>query len=130
MIAIFEKKTGWKKEIGDISERLAEEYLSGKEGYRILQKNYRCPSGEIDLICQDGQWLVFVEVRSRSTGSINMAAESIGYRKQNKLKQLASYYLTQHKLNFSLCRFDAVLILLDAKKESALEMKHLKNAFM
>jgi len=113
-----------------VSEKIAGEYLSNIEGYKILHKNYRCPRGEIDLICQDGKWLVFVEVRSRSTGTLDMAAESIGYRKQNKLRQLATYYLTQNKQNFSLCRFDAVLILLDAKKETALEMKHLKNAFM
>ena len=95
-----------------------------------MHKNYRCPRGEIDLICQDGAYLVFVEVRSSSADSINMAAESIGYRKQSKLRQLAAYYLSQKGLSSHLCRFDAFLIRLDRQKETALEVKHLKNAFM
>ena len=120
---------GWKKKIGELGEKIAEEYLSNNEGFLILHKNYRCPLGEIDLICKDGAYLVFVEVRSSSTQSINMAAESIDRRKQKKLKQLASYYLLEKGLSFHLCRFDVMLILLDAEKEKALEMRFLKNAF-
>ncbi len=58
-----------------------------------------------------------------------MAAESINYRKQNKLRQLASYYLLRNGLSFTLCRFDVVLILLDEERQSAREMRHIKNAF-
>lgn len=123
-----ERKIGWKKRLGDLGEQLAGEYLHNIEGYQILKKNYRCPIGEIDLICRDRQYLVFVEIRS-STESINMATESINYRKQRKLKQLAKYYLLREHLNSALCRFDVVLILLDEEKQSAKEMLHLKNAF-
>lgn len=126
---LTKRKTGWKKELGTRGEQLAGEYLCSKEGYQILNANYRCPAGEIDLICRDGQYLVFVEVRSSSTDSINMAAESISYRKQNKLRQLASYYLLRNGLSFTLCRFDVVLILLDEERQSAREMRHIKNAF-
>ncbi len=129
LLFLTEKKKGWKKGLGNLGEKLAGEYLCSKEGYEILLRNYRCPRGEIDLICRDGPYLVFVEVRSSSTESINMAAESINYRKQSKLKQLASYYLLHKRLNFQLCRFDVVLILLDEEKQSAREMRHFKNAF-
>jgi putative endonuclease len=122
------EKTGWKKRLGDLGEKLAGEYLQDIEGYQVLGKNYRCPLGEIDLICRDGQYLVFVEIRSSSTESINMAAESINYRKQRKLKQLAQYYLLKERPSSPLCRFDVVLILLDEEKQSAREMQHLKNA--
>ena len=124
-----EKITGWKKRLGTLGEKLADEYLCAKEDYEILSKNYRCPMGEIDLICRDGDYLVFVEVRSSSTESINMAAESINYRKQARLKKLASYYLLRERLSYSLCRFDVVLILLDEENQVAREMRHLKNAF-
>lgn len=129
MLIIKEKETGWKKELGAAGEKLAAEYLCNKEGYQILSRNYRCPVGEIDLICRDGQYLVFVEVRSSSSGTLNMAAESINYRKKRKLKQLAQYYLLRERRNFTPCRFDVVLILLDEKKQAAKEMRHLKNAF-
>lgn len=123
------RETGWKKKLGDLGEKLAGEYLQDTEGYLVLNKNYRCPLGEIDLICRDGQYLVFVEIRSSSTESINMAAESINYRKQRKLKQLARYYLLKERLGSPLCRFDVVLILLDEVRHSARELLHLKNAF-
>ena len=120
---------GWKKKVGALGEKVAEEYLSETEGYLVLHKNYRCPLGEIDLICKDGDYLVFVEVRSSTRQSVNMAAESINYRKQRKLKQLASYYLWEKGLSYHLCRFDVLLLLLDAEKEKAQEKRFLKNAF-
>ncbi len=124
-----DKKRGWKKRIGDLGEKIAGQYLQDTEGYQILGRNYRCPIGEIDLICRDEEYLVFVEIRSSSSESMGMAAESIGYRKQRKLRQLAQYYLIQERLDHPLCRFDVVLLLLDEERQSARELLHLKNAF-
>ncbi|MGI5882501.1 MAG: YraN family protein [Dethiobacteria bacterium] len=121
--------TGWKKKLGDLGEKLASEYLQDTEGYQILDKNYRCPLGEIDLICRDERHLVFVEIRSSSSASIHMAAESINFRKQKKLRQLAQYYLIKEYSNPPPCRFDVVLLSLDEVKQSAQEIVHLKNAF-
>ena len=73
--------------------------------------------------------ILFLSKCVPAVGSINMAAESISYRKQNKLRQLASYYLLRNGLSFTLCRFDVVLILLDEERQSAREMRHIKNAF-
>lgn len=60
---------------------------------KILERNYRCSLGEIDIIAQDGKFLVFVEVRSRSSGRLGWGEESVTPRKQLKLKMLADYYI-------------------------------------
>lgn len=92
---------------GHAAEQLAATFLQQK-GLTLLEKNFRCKHGEIDLIMRDGKTLVFVEVRLRSNPNFGSAAMSIDQSKQNKLTRTAEYYLQTH--GDSACRFDAVLM--------------------
>jgi putative endonuclease len=80
-----------------------------KQGLVIHTKNYRCKLGEIDLIMQHADTLVFVEVRLRTHQAFAGAAESVTIRKQQKIIKTAQYYLQQHQLTDKVnCRFDVV----------------------
>lgn len=118
-----------KIEIGQKMEDLACHYLK-KKGLRLLLRNYRCKMGEIDLIMQDGDYLVFIEVRYRSQASHGSSLESIHYAKQVKLIRTAEYYLLTHDLNVNCnARFDIIAI--DRKvslvREYNLQIHWLKN---
>ncbi len=79
-----------------------------RQGYRILHRNYRCRSGELDLVAMDGDSLVFVEVRRRSSGRYGSALETISYSKQRQIARVANYYLATKQPRFRNCRFDVV----------------------
>jgi putative endonuclease len=120
---------GYKKKLGALGEKIAGEHLMNVEGYRIIANNYTCSLGEIDIVALDQDTLVFVEVRTSSVPSAMYAEESIGFRKQKKLRQLASFYLKEKSLHNVSCRFDVVIILFEKEKLQVLEIKLLKNAF-
>ena len=80
----------------------------GKRGYRIVASNYRCRSGEIDLIAREGDCLVFVEVRCKRTNDYGSPAESITSAKVRKLITTAEHYIEEQALEDSICRFDVV----------------------
>ena len=85
-----------KRDVGAVYERTALFYLEQK-GYRIVETNFRCRAGEIDMIARDGEYLVFVEVKYRSTG------------RKAVIRKVAQYYLMVRRLGDSLpCRFDVV----------------------
>lgn len=92
---------------GFLYERRACRYLK-TQGLRLIEQNFNCPLGEIDLIMQDKNCLVFVEVRYRKNPDPVSSLESIGFRKQQRLSKTALYYLKQHKLSTQPCRFDVV----------------------
>ena len=94
--------------LGAQAENLAAKFLQ-HHGLKLLQQNYRCRFGEIDLILQDGDALVFAEVRLRSRGDFGGAAASINAAKQAKLVRAAQHYLTT-LTHTPPCRFDAVLL--------------------
>ena len=91
---------------GKRAEEVAASYL-GSQGLRLLQQNYRCPGGEIDLVMQDDNQLVFVEVRYRKHSAFGSAIESIDRTKQGRLVHAAEYYLQQTGRDQA-CRFDVV----------------------
>jgi putative endonuclease len=93
---------------GAAAEQTAAEYLT-RHGLVLVERNFRCRLGEIDLIMRDGQTLVFVEVRQRASRQFGGAAASIDSRKQQKLIAAAQVYLA--KLGKTPpCRFDALLL--------------------
>lgn len=108
---------------GAQAERWAADFLQ-KQGLTLITQNYRSRYGEIDVIMQDGDTLIFVEVRQRSRTDFGGAAASIDQHKQQKLIRTAQYYLTQ-LARIPPCRFDVVLMD-DAKGRNA---QWLKNAF-
>lgn len=108
---------------GEQAERLAAEYLQ-QQGLSLVQRNYRCRFGEIDLIMRDGSDLVFVEVRMRSRGEYGGAAASIGAAKQGKLLRTAQHYLSSLR-KIPPCRFDALLL----QSADGAGLEWVKNAF-
>jgi putative endonuclease len=93
---------------GDAGEDRALAYLE-RQGLSLLQRNFRCKGGEIDLIMKDGSAIVFVEVRKRAPGRFGGAAASVGAQKQARLAVAAQVYL-QSLRTVPPCRFDVVAI--------------------
>lgn len=112
--------------IGRSAEILAAREL-GKRGYVILDCNYRCAYGEIDLVARDGDSLVFVEVRCRRTSSYGTPAESVTPAKQNRLIAAAQHYLQSSNSGETPCRFDVVEVV--AGKDGLEVANVLKDAF-
>ena len=99
------------RETGSRYEEKAAAYLK-QQGYEILEKNFRCRTGEIDLICRHGRYLVFIEVKYRSSLAMGSPAEAVDGVKQQRIRQTAAYYLYTHHLSQETpCRFDVVAIL-------------------
>jgi putative endonuclease len=98
------------KTIGQYYEQVALEYLK-KQGLTLVEKNYHCPFGEIDLIFKQPSWLIFVEVKYRHTLSLTNPLESIDSHKQRRLICTAEHYLQRHTRFSSVnTRFDFILI--------------------
>jgi putative endonuclease len=91
-------------------------------GYEILQTNYTCRLGEIDLVCRHGEYLVFVEVRTRADDEHGLPEETVGTQKQRRIILAARHYLMVHQLDDVPCRFDVVSIVGD-------NVKIFENAF-
>ena len=94
-------------EIGSYGECVAASFVR-RHGYRVLTRNYKTERGEIDLICREGDMLVFVEVRARSGEQFGRPAESIDARKEEALRAAAQDYLQLLKRDDIDWRFDAV----------------------
>jgi putative endonuclease len=95
--------------IGATAEDRAAEALD-RHGYRMVERNYRCRVGELDIIAREGPTLVFVEVRSRRTGDFGSALEAVGWRKQRKVSRVAAHYIATRRPRFDTARFDVVAI--------------------
>ncbi|HUT72966.1 MAG TPA: YraN family protein [Desulfatiglandales bacterium] len=103
--------------LGKFGEDLARNRLKDL-GYRVLETNYRCPLGEIDLIARDGETLVFVEIKTRRNQPSSLAKEAVHKRKQVQLSKAALAYMKHKNLWGSKARFDVVAIgVSDGKKE-------------
>jgi putative endonuclease len=113
------------KERGKAGEDLAAAYLN-KQGYKILERNYRTPLGEIDLIARHRGLLVFVEVKTRSGTRFGAGQDAVHHAKQARLRKLADYYLKQKRLGEVAVRFDVVAILLAG---SGAKIEIIQNAF-
>ena len=94
--------------IGAEAEQRAAGYLA-RRGLTLVERNFRCRGGEIDLVMREGRVLVFVEVRARAASRFGGAAESITAAKQARVVLAARHYLARHGLDVP-CRFDALLI--------------------
>ena len=108
--------------LGQLGEMLAAEYLRVKKGYTILERNYRCTCGEIDIVADDGGALVFVEVRTKENDFFGHPLESIDFKKQGKLRQVARFYLSERHVWRDTVRFDAVGILLAEGEEPVFDL--------
>lgn len=98
-----------RKKLGALGERIAREHIE-KLGYRIIETNFRCHEGEIDIIAQDREQLVFVEVRTRRGLNFGSPEESITVSKRRKLIEVANAYLQSHEGLPSSWRIDVVAV--------------------
>ena len=115
-------------EIGSIGERLARTHLETR-GYRILDSNYRCRWGEVDLVALQDSTYVFVEVRTRHGNAFGTAEESITPQKAKRLTLTAQHYLEHHNLDSSDIewRIDLVAVRLGPGR-TVLDIHHVENA--
>jgi putative endonuclease len=118
-------RTEPRQAVGKAGEEAAVEFLR-QRGYRILERNYRCRFGEIDLIAQDGTVLAFVEVKTRRSNTFGPAAAAVTRAKQRHLIKASQTYLVQRKRTKDVCRFDVVTVELGAQ-QPAIEL--IKDAF-
>lgn len=114
-----------KQILGREGERIAETYLR-KKGYRVVERNYRCPVGELDLVVLDRRVIVFVEVKTRTDERFGAPLESVDRRKQRKMIKAALFFLSRHRLHHREARFDVVGISF-MEREPVVE--HVENAF-
>lgn len=111
-----------KRALGTEKEFQAVKYLVDK-GYTIVERNFRTRMGEIDIIAMQDEYLVFVEVKYRSTSRYGNASEAVGIRKQQTIRNVACFYLTtRYKRTDIPCRFDVIAINADS-------ITHIQNAF-
>lgn len=115
-----------RNELGRLGEEIARNYLE-EIGYTILAMNYRTPLGELDLVAQHGETIVFVEVRTRSTSTFGSPIESITLSKQERLIRLALQFCAHHCLYSRDLRFDIIGIYLQSEEP---QIEHISNAFL
>lgn len=111
---------------GAEGERLARSYLE-KKGYHFIAKNFKRAHGEIDLIMDDGDTLVFVEVKSRHNRRYGEPIEAVGYTKQRHIRYCANAYIRERRIENRRIRFDVVEILISLYGEA--KFRHTRNAF-
>lgn len=110
------------RRIGSEYEKKAVEYML-QNGMQVLETNYRCKQGEIDIIGKEDDYLLFVEVKFRKNVRSGYPAEAVTPAKQNRIIQTARYYLYSHNLSeYTKMRFDVAAILGE-------ELKYIRNAF-
>jgi putative endonuclease len=114
-----------KKELGRKGEDLALRFLK-KRGYRIIEQNYVCKMGEMDLIAKEKDTLVFIEVKTRTSMDFGPPQLAVTSWKQRQLSKVALYFLKEKKIEDVKARFDVVAILLTAGGE---EIELIRNAF-
>jgi putative endonuclease len=96
--------------LGALGERAAEDELL-RRGYRILVRNYRCRRGEADLVAEDGEDLVFVEVKTRAGFAYGLPQEAVGWTKRQRLGRAALHYCQRYGVEDRPVRFDVVEVI-------------------
>lgn len=114
------------RERGDQGEAAAAQFLMS-QGIRIIEYNFHCRTGEIDLIGRDSDSLIFIEVRSRRSGALVDGIESVNFRKQRRLIAAARFYLHRHGLHNLPCRFDVIGV--THSPENGYDFHWITNAF-
>lgn len=103
-----------RKETGARGEEHAARFLRRK-GYRILDRNYRCPVGELDIVAEDGGMLAFVEVRTRRAPCLVRPEETVNWTKAQRVARLADYYVVARGLEERAWRMDVVSVQVDSE---------------
>ena len=115
------------RELGRFGEERAARYLRLR-GYRIMETNYSCRLGEIDLIARRGKYIVFVEVKLRKSADFAAAREFVTAAKQQRIRSTAALWLSQHESELQ-PRFDVVEIYAPDGADGKITIEHIENAF-
>ena len=111
-----------KRRLGEAYEEKAAKYLEDN-GCRIIERNFRCKIGEVDIIARDSKYFVFVEVKYRTSSRIADPVYAVNYRKQRTISKVAQFFLITHRLPESTpVRFDVITF-------TGENLRHIKNAF-
>jgi putative endonuclease len=107
--------------LGVLGEELAFHELRRK-GYKVLLRNYECALGEIDLIAKKDGFLVFIEVKTRSSDAMGAPAEAVTFEKRRQILRVAKYYLQRYGIHDVACRFDVAAVTLLPNTEPVIEL--------
>lgn len=118
-----------RKQTGALGEQIASDWLL-QQGCVLIARNWRCPEGELDIIAAEGDTLLFLEVRTRTTqGRFGTAEESVDWRKQRQVRHLAARYLSAHQHPCRRFRFDVIVVYLHRHSADVQNIRHIRNAF-
>ena len=99
------------KEVGNLGEEIATEYIKKKK-YVIIQRNFRCRYGEVDIVAKDNNEYVFIEVKTRTSKKFGQPAEAVNQLKKKHIYNVTRYFLHRYKIENSLVRFDVIEVFL------------------
>jgi putative endonuclease len=112
-------------DLGLLGEKFALKKVKGL-GYKLIEKNYRCALGEIDLIAKDGDCLVFIEIKTRKGASIGYAKEAVDQKKMKQISKAALTYMKANDCCDAKSRFDVIAVSIEGNRK---EIEVIKNAF-
>lgn len=112
--------------IGTLGENTTVKYLK-KNGYKIIDRNYSCRFGEIDIIARQNEYIAFVEVKARGKDALFSPIQAVTFSKQKKIKYTAELYLSENDLNNLQPRFDVAEIFVNNNKVD--KINYIENAF-
>jgi len=115
-----------RRKLGNRGEDIAARHLQ-KQGFRILDRNFSCRLGELDIVARKGDTLVFCEVKTRKTENFGAPELAVHAGKQRKIIRLAQLYMKMHSLKDLKCRFDVIAV--EYKKDARPDLKHIPAAF-
>ncbi|EGL82203.1 UPF0102 protein yraN [Caldalkalibacillus thermarum TA2.A1] len=108
----------WRKWLGSYGEKLVEKRYCAA-GFELVERNFRCRTGEIDLIFKKGECLYFVEVRTKSSAAYGTAEESITLRKKATIQKVSQLFLLQRNMTEMHVQYDVVTVYIDTKQKQA-----------
>jgi putative endonuclease len=115
------------KEVGAKGEKLAAKFLKRK-GYKVIQRNYKCKLGEIDIVAEHDGTIVFVEVKTRQTQEFGPPQYAVTAAKRGQISKVALSYIRDKKMVDQSCRFDVIGITFQSESHKP-EIDHIENAF-
>lgn len=110
-------------ELGKFGEEVATKYLQ-QNGYKIIERNFSCRQGEIDIIAKNTEYLIFIEVKTRSSAFFGNASEAVNREKQKHIKSSAKYYLYIKNMENIFVRFDVIEVYV---MEGRCRLNHIKQ---
>ncbi len=113
--------------VGSYGERRAVEYLVNEAGMQVLDRNWRCPDGEIDIVARDVGVVVFIEVKTRRTYDFGIPAEAVGNLKRHRIRRLAAQWLAEHPGVTDEVRFDVISVTRPLRGKARID--HVRAAF-